>query len=52
MIIEFKCKLCGRLATRDVKAYKKGVNVCIHCVPDYKGGKPVNVHVNNYGVPV
>ena len=52
MIIEFRCKLCGRQTTRDVKAYRKGVNVCANCVPDYQAGDSVNVHVNNLGVHV
>ena len=49
MIIEFRCKLCGCLTTRDVKAYKKGKNVCDHCIPNTSGGESVNVHVNRLG---
>ena len=50
MIIEFRCKMCGRLATRDVKAYKKGMNVCDHCVPISDGGESINVYINRLEV--
>ena len=52
MIIEFRCKTCGRLTTRDVKAYKKGMNVCEQCVPNSGGGKFVNTRVNRLGVSI
>lgn len=49
MIIEFRCKLCGKQTTRDVKTYKKGMNVCEQCVPNQTTNEPVKLHINTLG---
>ena len=49
MIIEFRCKMCGRLATRDVESYKEGMNVCDRCVSNSEDGESVNIHINRLG---
>jgi hypothetical protein len=44
--------MCGKLTTRDIEAYKKGMNVCDRYVPNSGGGKSVNVHINRLGVSI